>query len=290
MADQRTHVEPFFLPVEPGVRFCLLHKPASGGATRGGILYVHPFAEEMNKSRRMAAMQARSFAALGYAVLQIDLLGCGDSSGELLDATVSGWRADLDVAAQWMLRQGFGPLKLWGLRFGALLAADWAGRSGKTIGVDGLVLWQPVTSGEIQLNQFLRISVAADLLAPGGTSGGGGVLRRRLAAGETLEVAGYDVTPALAREMGELSLADVALGDMTVDWLELTADVAGVMAPGSLRVAEHWESSRVPVKCHVVAGEPFWATVEITDCPALLQKTTQAARDRWLQSSPSSVV
>ncbi len=39
------------------------------------VVHVHAFAEEMNKSRRMAAMQSRALAAAGFAVLQIDLLG-----------------------------------------------------------------------------------------------------------------------------------------------------------------------------------------------------------------------
>ena len=45
---------------------------------------VKAWAEEMNKARRMAALQARLLAENGYAVLQIDLHGCGDSSGDLL--------------------------------------------------------------------------------------------------------------------------------------------------------------------------------------------------------------
>ena len=75
----------FFLPATPGHRFCIYHRPAEGGAG-GGIVYAHPFGEEMNKARRMAALQSRRLAAAGYAVLQIDLFGCGDSSGDFADA------------------------------------------------------------------------------------------------------------------------------------------------------------------------------------------------------------
>ena len=58
-------LEAFFLPAEPGTRFALFY-PAQQVKPRGGVLYVHPFGEEMNKSRRMAALQARAFAAAGY--------------------------------------------------------------------------------------------------------------------------------------------------------------------------------------------------------------------------------
>ena len=71
---------PFFLRFTAGNRFCLLH--ATDRRAVGAVLYVHPLAEEMNKSRRMAALQARALAASGWVVLQVDLFGCGDSDGD----------------------------------------------------------------------------------------------------------------------------------------------------------------------------------------------------------------
>ena len=64
-----------------GQRFCVFH-PAQG-VPRGAVVHVPALFEEMNKSRRMVALQARTLAAAGFAVLRIDLHGCGDSSGEL---------------------------------------------------------------------------------------------------------------------------------------------------------------------------------------------------------------
>ena len=75
-------VEAFFLPIDDRadeVLFCLFY-PAQREIPLGSILYVHPFAEEMNKSRRMAALQAHGLAQAGYAVLQVDLRGCGESA------------------------------------------------------------------------------------------------------------------------------------------------------------------------------------------------------------------
>ena len=89
--------EAFFLSVDGGrlgQRFCLFH-PAQGGVPKGCVLNIHPFAEEMNKSRRMAALQARALAKAGYAVLQIDLFGCGDSSGDFGDASWQDWVGDV---------------------------------------------------------------------------------------------------------------------------------------------------------------------------------------------------
>ena len=76
------------------------------------MLYLHPLADEMNKARRMAALQCRALAANGYAALQIDLAGCGDSSGDFANATWSGWLDDSLQAARWLLAQHPGPLWL----------------------------------------------------------------------------------------------------------------------------------------------------------------------------------
>ena len=96
--------EAFFQPAPGGQRLFLHHRPAALPA-RGALVYVHPFAEEMNKSRRMAAMQCRALAGAGYAVLQIDLHGCGDSSGDFEDSTWESWLVDVALAAEWLRSQ-----------------------------------------------------------------------------------------------------------------------------------------------------------------------------------------
>ena len=114
----------FFLPVDGGQRFCVYY-PAQGPRTLGQIVYAHPFAEEMNKSRRMVANQARDLSTAGFAVLQIDLLGCGDSSGDFGDASWDAWVDDVLLACGWLREKaGDAPLWLWGLRAGCLLAVE----------------------------------------------------------------------------------------------------------------------------------------------------------------------
>jgi uncharacterized protein len=91
-------------------RFAVLHQPE--GPPRGLVVYAHPFGEEMNKSRRMAALQARALAGAGNAVLQVDLLGCGDSPGDFGEAGWDDWVDDLVQAARWLRRSsgaGDGP-------------------------------------------------------------------------------------------------------------------------------------------------------------------------------------
>ena len=55
----------FFLPAPDGQRFCI-HHPGRAADARGALLYLHPFAEEMHKSRRMGALQSRALADAGH--------------------------------------------------------------------------------------------------------------------------------------------------------------------------------------------------------------------------------
>jgi len=260
----------FFLPAEPGHRFCIYHPGAHEGAGRG-ILYAHPFCEEMNKARRMAALQSRRLAAQGYAVLQIDLFGCGDSSGDFADASWEIWKRDLQIALGWLKSRVSGPLSVWGLRLGATLAADLA--RDPAAGIDELLLWQPVSNGEQFLTQFLRLRLAAEMLAEGTAQTGVRELRETLGRGVPLEIAGYDLQPKLAAEIDALVLADLVPAVTRVHCLEVSVTAEPKVSPASQRALDAWRSKGLEVRAAAVRGEPFWSTIEVTECEALLAAT-----------------
>ena len=80
------------------------------------------------------------------------------------------------------------------MRAGSLLAADWLKSNSEH---PPLLLWQPVKNGQQHLVQFLRLKAVNEMLA---ASGNGGVakLREELAAGQALEIAGYELSPGMA--------------------------------------------------------------------------------------------
>ncbi len=260
----------FFLPAEPGHRLCI-HHPGAPERVRGGIVYAHPFCEEMNKSRRMAALQSRRLAALGYSVLQIDLFGCGDSTGAFADARWQIWKQDLRLGLDWLKPRVRGPLALWGLRLGATLAADVA--RDPRLDLEQLVLWQPVVSGELFLTQFLRLRLASEMLAEGAAQSGVSGLRDSLRQGQSLEIAGYDLHPELAAEVDSLRLADLAPAVKRVHCLEVSATQEGKLSPASERALQAWRSKGLEVRAASVRGDSFWSTLEITECEALLAAT-----------------
>lgn len=269
--------EPFFLESFPGKRFCLYHNPDPGHECLGVFIYVHPFGDEMNKSRRMAAIQARAFAKIGFAVLQLDLYGCGDSEGEFCDARWDIWKHDLSFAYGWIRKRTSAPVGVWGLRLGALLALDFAHDRENL--VDQVVLWQPVLDGASFLNQFLRLRIASEMLSDAGGSAkaeGTSVLRRRLASGEMLEVAGYELSPHLAAAIETCKAADLPVSDCAVHWLEIVAEPGRSISPAGMKVVDQWKLNDVNVHVRTVPGLPFWATQEICECTALVSETSNA--------------
>jgi len=281
--------EPHFASVDPdhddpfaatapqlAARFCVLH-PAVGPAPRGLVLHVHAFAEEMNKSRRMAALQARALSEAGFAVLQFDLLGCGDSAGDFGDATWARWQDDVVWAAGHLRRRAGAdaPLWLWGHRVGALLVAEAAEAIGQHTGAaPNLLLWQPTGSGKTALQQFLRLKAAAQML-DGGGKGVTESLKRELAAGHKVEVAGYRLHPELAAGLEAATLSPPRHAARAV-WLEVASGEAPELLPASRSALERWRAAGWAVQASAVAGPAFWQTTEIEDAPALIEHGTMA--------------
>ena len=267
--------EAFFLPASSGQRFCVFHPPDPQVARCGAVVYVHPFAEEMNKSRRMAALQAKTMAAHGYAVLQIDLHGCGDSSGDFGDASWAGWIDDVTRACDWLQQRFDLPLWLWGLRTGCLVAVEVANQIGSPA---RLLLWQPVVSGKQFLQQFLRLKIAGELLSGEG-KGVMDRLRQQLAHGESVEVAGYTLSAALANGLENAELAPSGK-ILRIEWIEVSSKPDAVLSPLASAKLERWTTIGHEARGSVVCGPAFWQTTEISECPELLNASLLAMTGR----------
>jgi exosortase A-associated hydrolase 2 len=267
-------LEPRFLDGPAGPVFAL-HMAPTGGAGGRGVVLLPPFAEEMNRSRRMLVLQARALARAGIGALCLDPYGTGDSAGELREARWETWLGDVQAAIAWLRQAGYGGITLLGLRLGALLAAE-AARAPE-LGIGRLVLWQPVVNGETFLTQVLRLRIAADLQTPGAAKTTTGELRAAMRVGETVELAGYELGGGLAQAIDRLRLADlVPPAGTQVHWLEVAAEPASEPAPASRAAIEAWRGQGLPVAFEAVAGEPFWTLQDTTLAPALLDATLRA--------------
>ncbi|MCX2865002.1 hydrolase 2, exosortase A system-associated [Paucibacter sp. PLA-PC-4] len=260
-------------PGDGGQRFCIYY-PAQGGRARGQILHLHPFAEELNKTRRMSALQARAFAAAGFDVLQIDLLGCGDSSGDFGDASWQAWIDDGLAGIEWLRLQAdpSTPLCLWGLRAGSLLAVELARRLSEPA---DLLLMQAPASGKVLLQQFLRLKLAAGLM-DGDNKGLMTALRQSLAAGETVEIAGYRLSGALAQGLEAATMLPPTWcdGAPRLAWLELSGQLGAELTPVASQTLARWQQAGYRIDARCVLGPAFWQTSEIEIAPQLIEAAT----------------
>lgn len=296
----------WFEPSEAGRRYCRLTLPAKG-ELRGLWIHCHAFAEELNKTRRMIALQADACAHAGIAVLQWDLLGCGDSEGLFDDASWSCWRDDVDAALAWARREYPDvPRIMWGMRLGALLALDTAHRRAEDIA--GVVLWQPYWQGRLCLTQFFRLESAARML-----TGHGDAERPPLAramAGEAVEVAGYTLSSTLVQEVAALDALDWTIqcpavcvevvrenatlseqrGDLALHDAShvgrsgnaqagvAQAEAAGAqLSTATRKWIAHAGKANIPIWADTVNGTAFWLAPEIEICDELIARTLQLA-------------
>lgn len=250
----------------------LLRYPAHG-ELQGRVLYIHPFAEELNKTRRMVHLQAERLAAAGFEVYQLDLFGCGDSSGEFGDASWAQWVDDVRRAVDCMQPPSAAPspLWLWGTRLGCVLASAAAALRPERL---NFLFWQPLLSGQAQLQQLLRLISAGELLAAQ-PSGEAAVLRERLNQRQAVVVGGYMLSPALLDGMAEARLAPPAGRVDRVVWLDVTSSAAAP-APAIAASCNEWLAGGAGLSYQQVQGPAFWQTVEMEDVPQLLDATMDA--------------
>lgn len=116
------------------------------GEARSGTaaLLCGAVGQEAVRSRFVLTKLARNLARDGVPALTFDYFGCGDSLGETADAPGTRFLDDLAQAAEELRRRtGAARVVAVGVRLGALLLAQVASR----IGVERVVLWDPVRDG-----------------------------------------------------------------------------------------------------------------------------------------------
>lgn len=285
---------PIYIPTSVGDLFALVHPAKVDGidsneASQHWVLMLPPLGEELNKCRKMLADQARCWAQQGVSVLMPDYGGTGDSAGSLADMSWSMWRQQMLETLQWLNTKGCVDVTLWGVRVGALMAADLSRELKLKSSVANypslrsLLLWQPVASGKLWLTQFLRLRVAAQmmdqsssaLLTEGPSSARETVasLRKKLNDGELVEIAGYGLSASLTQSLDELELRALLLdgGAPHVDWLEVSSALEPTLTPVSNQVVTQLKSEGLSINGLCVHGESFWSTQEICLVPALLE-------------------
>ncbi len=262
-----------FLDSACGSIFLRLMGPA-GQVPEHWVVLIPPFAEEMNKSRRMLGLVSRALSRHGIGAVILDLFGTGDSQGDFSEARVDVWRRDITQVVAWLREVGATRVQALCVRLGALLALD--AYCHRELALDGMIFWSPVPSGQLAMTQFLRLRMAAGLLGSEGAKETTSDLRAILAEGQSLEVAGYELSSGLFGDINALRLDVAEIADLPpIYWLDVVQDASRGVLPASQRVVNAWTEKGVHVEADCVEGDAFWGTQEISEVPALIDKTIQ---------------
>jgi len=251
-----------------GRRFTIVDEPP--GVPIGVVVGLPAFAEELNKTRRTAAIAARALAASGFLVVRVDPEGCGDSSGDWIGTSWSAWIDDAVDAIRWACGlAGDAPLVIWGTRAGCLLACDAQAQFGR----GHLLFWQPQSSGKVVLQQFLRLKMAGQI-QESNVKGVTEELRRDLAAGRAVDIAGYQLGPTLANGLAVAQLRPPNIDSETVvTWLEVTSQTPSGLLPASQGIVQRWQQAGCNVRAAAVNAPQFWQSLGIEEAYALVQRT-----------------
>ena len=277
-----TNLRPVVVRGKHGDLIGYYHPPAVDVVTIGDVLVVPAFAEEMNRCRSMVTMQAHALAAIGMGTLVLDLSGTGDSAGEFAQADWDGWCDDMRLGLAWLRQHGNGCRTLWGVRLGALLAAQLAAQDEQ---IDHLLMWMPVVAGKPYWTQFLRMRIASEMGLPNGVKSTDS-LRRQSAAGQVVEASGYEVGPALAQQLDQLDMPTAAaLAGKTIAVFDVAAS-EGIPTPrATAKLVDDWRANGLSATLQRVEGSQFWQVHEREEAPRLIDASI-ATVSAWPGMAP----
>ena len=240
------------------------------------VLVAPPFAEEMNKSRRMVTELAQRLSARGFGVVVPDYFGTGDSQGEFADTDCATWLDDLAATAAWMRRRNWSVDSILGVRLGCIVAMEFARR--ESVAPRKVVFWQPVLDGNRAFEQFLRMRVAASLMEDKKETVAD--LKAKFASGEVVEVAGYELSPRLATQIETLkmfsSLSEWSRPVPSIHWFEVLRSAEASVPLPTAKLIDQLTAGGLSIQLSTVIGEPFWASAELVTVPELLDGSADA--------------
>lgn len=242
--------------------------------SRQVLVLVPPFAEELNRSKRMYVLCARQLANAGMHVICFDYSGTGDSSGEWGDFSYYDWVSDLLDVYQFSLTIA-SQVNFIALRFGALVLTD--AILDKHISTRKCLFWDPLEAGDVLIRQLVRMKIAAAM-----TDNAKKITTQDVMHGMSehgyLESAGYLINQTMFDQINSKKLAPLMprlLDNVNVHWITS----AKPSSSGNTWVANTFKQDSLTshqmanLEMLAVGDVKFWMQQEVTIAPKLLQHT-----------------
>ena len=266
-------IVPRFIDGAKGKLFVVEYLPLPNKDRQHTVIFIPPFAEEMNRTRHMVSHQAQLLAELGYTVIVGDLYGTGDSEGGFSDASWDVWQKDLEAFVALGSQNEHQRLSCCALRAGSLFAAELT--NNHIVQFEHIVLWHPVTNGNNYLRQLLRLRIASQITTQNTPKESTKDLLASFTEGHSVEIAGYEIPADIAISLSKTSLKSFQLKSSShVHWFDLVSEQGLPVPPASVKVVEQWQDQDVKVSAEAVQGDHFWNTPETTYAKNLLFATT----------------
>jgi exosortase A-associated hydrolase 2 len=273
-----SHMEetPFFFGAQSPNLFAVLHEPKSR-TDLTPFVFCHPFGEEKLWAHRVFVTFARELARRGRTVLRFDYAGNGDSSGDFSDWTLDIALANIGQAiAEVKRRTSSRRVGLMGLRLGASLASLVADSRED---VERLALWSPIVHGGRYMQELLRINLTTQMAVYGSVRVDREELVTGLKQGQTANVDGYEVSPALFEQLSALALLRGQHKGFTGSCLIAQVERSEKAQP--LKDLQELQRLYTLASFQLVKEEPFWKeTIAFCDtAPNLFNATLE-----WLDA------
>tara|TARA_R110002049_G_scaffold147342_1_gene310155 strand:+ start:124754 stop:125497 length:744 start_codon:yes stop_codon:yes gene_type:complete len=238
------------------------------------VILVPPFAEEMNRSKKMYVLCARLLANAGIHSLCFDFAGTGDSYGEWGDFDYSDWKQNLIDVYQFA-KKFASNISLITMRDGGLISLNLVKQN--DINIDKCVLWDPIDSGEVLIRQLIRMKIANAMAGDLKKITTREVLDEIDKSG-FLEVGGYHVSSDLIAAIKAEKIAEgieSVLGSTELHWMTTGKSNGNNALPICLSRLNLADNALEQLKVHSVNDVRFWMQQEVTISPFLLRQTRQ---------------
>lgn len=148
-----TGFEPFYFGASKTRLYGCYHSPGPSYTRNTGIVLCYPTDDEYIYSHRAFRQLAVRLANAGFPVLRFDYYGCGDSSGEFVDADIHRWQDDISKAIEELkVRSGTTSICLIGRRLGGTLSM----LTGiERDDVESIVLWDVILKGKAYVSELI---------------------------------------------------------------------------------------------------------------------------------------
>lgn len=229
----------------PERRLFGVYTPARAGArgTRAVVL-CPPWGQEHLRAHRSMRQLALRLSVAGLHVLRFDYFGTGDSAGDMTDAEIPGWEADIEMAVEEAMDMtGAQRVGLVGLRLGATLAAQICVRRRRQI--ESLVMWDPVIDGSDFVDELLALDAVKS---------GPPTPRPRPHGRPGCQLLGFPVTLQMLEQMRQLDLLTL-LPSLPARSLAVISAKHGAQAALRMHFADFAETGPALVE---LGTEPAW--------------------------------